>query len=103
MLGSHEETLDIDAASVKEGGSQTKAGFTVAVKSMSWTDDSTRVTVKARNESKDKATLSASDAALKQGSRQYDQSFEPRQSSSSSGTRTTSTFDPKPFRFKLTW
>lgn len=101
VMGGNEETLDIDATSVKEiseekasrlanpttyevafDASQRKAGFTVAVKSMSWTDDSTRVAIEASNESKDTVTLSASDAALKQGSRQYDQSFEQMEGSS---------------------
>lgn len=95
VMGANEETLAIDATSVREiseekaerlanpttanvtfDGSQTKAGLTVRVKSMSWTEDSTRLAIEARNEGEDTVTLSLSDAALKQGSRQYDQSFE---------------------------
>lgn len=95
VLGANEETLDIDAESVEEvseekasrlanpttvkevfSGSQTKAGFTVKVKSASWTDENTRVAIEAENNSDETVTLSASDAAIKQGSRQYDQDFE---------------------------
>jgi hypothetical protein len=95
VLGANEETLDIDATSIKEiseervsklanpttakevfNGKQTKAGFTVKVKSMTWTDKVTRMAIEATNNSKDSVTLSASDTAIKQGSKQYDQNFD---------------------------
>jgi len=95
VMGANEETLDIDATSVKEISeeraaklahpatkkerlnlSRTKAGFTVTIKSMTWTDKNTRMAIEAENNSKDTVSLTASDAAIKQGSRQYDQDFE---------------------------
>lgn len=51
---------------------ETQAGFTVTIKSIAWTDQNTRVKVQATNNGGAKAALSAYDAAIQQGSHQYE-------------------------------
>jgi hypothetical protein len=102
VMGANEETLAIDASSVREISEEraeklshpttdrvkyddaklTKKGFTVEIKSIAWTDNSTRVAVRARNGSKDTVSLTAYDAVIKQGSKQYEQDSEQMSESS---------------------
>jgi len=51
---------------------QSQAGFTVKLKSISWTEDATRLVVEVTNNGAAKASLSAYDVVIQQGSRQFD-------------------------------
>ncbi len=105
VLGANEETLDVEASSVESISEkqasrlanpttrevtydveQTKSDFTVRIKSLAWTEKTTKMAIEAENDSSDAVTLDATSASIKQGSRQYDQDFE-------NADDTTSAFD----------
>jgi hypothetical protein len=50
---------------------QTKGGFTVTLKSISWTDDATRLNVEITNNGSAAASLMAWESKIQQGSRQF--------------------------------
>ena len=96
VMGANEETLAIDASSVREISEEeaeklanpttdrvryddatlTQHGFTVEIKSVAWTDKFTRVAIEARNKGRDTVSLTAYDAVIRQGSKQYEQPAE---------------------------